>query len=77
MDVPNVRREEYQLVNIDDGFLNLMDKDGVAKDDVKIPEGDIGKEIDNGFEAGKDLMITIISAMGEEQAISCKESGAK
>ncbi|RXW18407.1 hypothetical protein EST38_g7447 [Candolleomyces aberdarensis] len=55
MDVPNVRRNEYQLVNIDDGFLNLMTQDA-------------------GFDDGKDLLVTIISAMGEEQAISFKEA---
>ncbi|KJA22078.1 hypothetical protein HYPSUDRAFT_41198 [Hypholoma sublateritium FD-334 SS-4] len=74
MDVPNVRRNEYQLVNVDDGFLNLMDADGNSKDDVKVPEGDIGKEIQTGFDDGKDLLVTIISAMGEEQAISYKEA---
>ena len=45
MDVPNVKRDEYQLVNIDEDFLNLMTSDGTPKDDVKVPEGDIGKEI--------------------------------
>ncbi|KAF5326066.1 hypothetical protein D9611_000874 [Ephemerocybe angulata] len=74
MDVPNVRRNEYQLVNVDDGFLNLMDGDGNSKDDVKVPEGDLGKEIAAGFDEGKDLLVTIISAMGEEQAISYKEA---
>ncbi|CAA7261956.1 unnamed protein product [Cyclocybe aegerita] len=74
MDVPNVRREEYQLVNIDDGFLNLMTTDGTAKDDVRVPDGDIGKDIQAGFDDGKDLLVTIISAMGEEQAISFKEA---
>ncbi|TEB30461.1 initiation factor 5a [Coprinellus micaceus] len=74
MDVPHVRRNEYQLVNVDDGFLNLMDNDGNSKDDVKVPEGDIGKEIAAGFDDGKDLLVTIISAMGEEQAISYKEA---
>ena len=54
-------------VNIDDGFLNLMSQDGASKDDVRVPEGDIGKEITAGFEEGKDLLVTIISAMGEEQ----------
>ncbi|KAF7373467.1 Eukaryotic translation initiation factor 5A [Mycena sanguinolenta] len=73
MDVPNVTRAEYQLVNIDDGFLNLMTQDGVAKDDVKVPEGDLGKELQTGFDDGKDMLVTIISAMGEEQAISYKE----
>ena len=91
MDVPNVRRTEYQLVsyipslfgkinvgfawlngctfkvNIDDGFLNLMTPDGTSKDDVKVPEGDIGTQISSGFDDGKDLLVTIVSAMGEEQ----------
>ncbi|KDQ11275.1 hypothetical protein BOTBODRAFT_35574 [Botryobasidium botryosum FD-172 SS1] len=75
MDVPNVNRTEYQLVNIDDGFLNLMTTDGTPKDDVKVPEGDLGKQIEADFEAGKDLLVTVLTAMGEEQAIGCKESG--
>ncbi|KAN0118172.1 Translation protein SH3-like domain containing protein [Russula decolorans] len=74
MDVPNVRRTEYQLVNIDDGFLNLMSPDGTSKDDVKVPEGEIGTQISSGFDDGKDLLVTIVSAMGEEQAISFKEA---
>jgi Eukaryotic elongation factor 5A hypusine, DNA-binding OB fold len=91
MDVPNVRRTEYQLVscipflfgkinvgfarlnactlkvNIDDGFLNLMSPDGTSKDDVKVPEGEIGTQISAGFDDGKDLLVTIVSAMAEEQ----------
>ncbi|KAF8583427.1 eukaryotic translation initiation factor 5A [Ramaria rubella] len=74
MDVPNVTRNEYQLVNVDDGFLNLMTQDGTAKDDVKVPEGDLGKQIQADFDEGKDLLVTIISAMGEEQAISVKDA---
>jgi translation initiation factor 5A len=74
MDVPNVTRTEYQLVNIDDGFLNLMNQDGASKDDVKVPEGEIGLIISTGFEEGKDLLVTIVAAMGEEQAISVKDA---
>ncbi|KAF9539153.1 Eukaryotic translation initiation factor 5A [Mortierella hygrophila] len=73
MDVPNVRRLEYQLVNIDDGYLNLMDNVGVPKDDVKVPEGDLGKQLQESFESGKDLLVTVLGAMNEEAAISCKE----
>ncbi|KAK7441740.1 translation initiation factor eIF5A [Stygiomarasmius scandens] len=72
MDVPNVSRTEYQLVNIDDGFLNLMTQDGTPKDDVKVPEGEIGEQIESAFNDGSDLLVTIVSAMGEEQAISFK-----
>ena len=44
-----------------------MSNDGASKDDVKVPEGDLGKQIESDFEEGKDLLVTIISAMGEEQ----------
>ena len=44
-----------------------MTSDGNPKDDVKLPEGDLGKEIQENFDAGKDLLVTIVSAMGEEQ----------
>ncbi|KAF7297090.1 Eukaryotic translation initiation factor 5A [Mycena indigotica] len=74
MDVPNVQRNEFTLVNVDDGFLNLMTSDGASKDDVKVPEGDLGKQIQDEFDSGKDLLVTIVSAMGEEQAISFKEA---
>jgi translation initiation factor 5A len=56
-------------VNVDDGFLNLMNSDGASKDDVKVPEGDLGKQIQADFEDGKDLLVTIVSAMGEEQVV--------
>ena len=58
-------------VNVDDGFLNLMDTEGNSKDDVKVPEGDLGKQIVAEFEAGKDMLVTIISAMGQESVRLC------
>lgn len=76
MEVPNVSRNEYQLVNIDDGFLNLMSNDGTPKDDVKLPDGELGEQINSAFEDGKDLMVTICSAMNEEHALSFKEAPA-
>jgi translation initiation factor 5A len=74
MEVPNVVRTEYQLIDIDDGFLNLMTNDGTTKDDVKAPEGELGEKLQADFDEGKDLLVTIISAMGEEAAISYKEA---
>jgi len=74
MEVPNVNRQEYQLVNVDEGFLNLMTSDGTAKDDVKVPEGELGSQIESEFEAGKDLLVTVVSSMGEEMALSVKEA---
>ena len=73
MPLARVLTKFYQ-VNIDDGFLNLMTQDGVSKDDVRVPDGELGEQIQSGFDDGKDLLVTIVSAMGEEQAISYKEA---
>jgi translation initiation factor 5A len=77
MDVPKVDRYEYALVNIDGNYLNLINSDGDPKDDVMVPKGDLGNQIQTDVEAGKDLLITVVSAIGEEHAISCKESPSK
>ncbi|CCD25811.2 translation elongation factor eIF-5A NDAI_0G00350 [Naumovozyma dairenensis CBS 421] len=74
MECPVVKRTEYQLLDIDDGYLSLMTMDGETKDDVKMPEGELGETMRAAFDEGKDLMVTIIAAMGEEAAISFKEA---
>lgn len=74
MEVPNVSRTEYQLIDVDDGFLSLMNPDGSTKDDVKLPEGELGEKIQADFDEGKDLLVTIVSAMGEEAAVTYKEA---
>jgi translation initiation factor 5A len=81
MEVPVVKRDEYTLMNIDDGFLNLVTTDGTPKDDVKVPEGELGEQILAHFkrteedESGSSgpIMVTILNAMGEEAAIAVKE----
>ncbi|KAI9813349.1 MAG: Eukaryotic translation initiation factor 5A [Phylliscum demangeonii] len=75
MDVPNVSRREFQLLDIsDDDFLNLMTEDGELKDDVKIPDGEIGEKIHRLFKVEeKDTNVVILKAMGEEAAIDAKE----
>lgn len=52
----------------------MIDGDGKEKNDVKLPEGEVGDQISKEFDDGADLMITIISAMGMEQAISFKQA---
>ncbi|KAF1850742.1 translation initiation factor eIF-5A [Cucurbitaria berberidis CBS 394.84] len=76
MNVPNVRRQEYQLLDVtDDGFLSLMSDDGTTKDDVKIPDGEVGEKIHKLFtEDGKDINVIVLTAMGEESAIDAKEA---
>ncbi|KAF3482966.1 eukaryotic translation initiation factor 5A-1 [Arthroderma uncinatum] len=79
MDVPNVRRQEYQLLDIsDDGFLNLMSDDGTAKDDVKLPDGEVGEKITKLFKVDeKDVNVVVLAAMGEELAMDVKEAAIR
>ena len=73
MEVPNVSRSELQLLNIEDDFLSVLLDSGDTKDDVKLPEGELGEDIKKEFAAGKTLLVTILKAMGEEACISYKE----
>jgi len=79
MEVPHVRRNEYLLANIEDGYMSLIVEGKTEpKEDVKVPEGDLGKDIETEFEAGKELIVTILTAPDEgkmvEQAISYKST---
>lgn len=74
MEVPVVKRNEFQLLDIDDGFLSLMNNDGDMKEDVRAPEGELGDKLQSEFDEGKELIVTIVSAMGEEACISFKEA---
>jgi len=74
MDVPNVVRKEYSLLNIEDGFLSLMDDSGDQREDIKVPDGEVGEEIQTKFDAGDNLLVTVLSAIGEELAVGVKMS---
>lgn len=74
MNVPNVTRMDYALLDIDEGFLSLMLPDGSTKEDVKVPEGELGEKLEAEFEEGKELMVSVVSAMGEEHCLSFKEA---
>lgn len=47
-----------QLVNISDGFLTLLKDNGDLREDLRLPEGDLGKEIESKFEANEDIMVS-------------------
>ncbi|NWV37042.1 IF5A2 factor, partial [Grantiella picta] len=72
MDVPNIKRNDYQLIGIQDGYLSLLMESGEVREDLKLPEGDLGKEIEGKFNANEDVQISVISAMNEECAVAIK-----
>ena len=49
MNVPKVSRIDYQVADVLDGYLSLMTETGELRYDIKLPEGEIGKEINDKF----------------------------
>jgi len=79
MNVPNVLRKEYQMVDMDaEGYLTLMLETGELRSDLKATEEDIAKQIRERWEASSDteVLVTVLSAMGREKVIAVK-SGTK
>ncbi len=79
VDAPVVERKEYTLNFIDDeGFMALMNESGEIKEDLKVPEEEWLKDVVDKckaiIEAGqKECLVTVVSAMGQEKLITCRE----
>jgi len=78
MEVPNVKRKDYQLIGMDDDFLSLMDDSGDTRDDLKCPaeDVDVGKEVRDAIANEADILVTVLSACGEECVIATKVNTA-
>ncbi|KAK8993951.1 hypothetical protein V6N11_008162 [Hibiscus sabdariffa] len=76
-DVPHVNRTDYQLIDIsEDGFVSLLTDSGDTKDDLRLPTDEsLLKQIKEGFAEGKDLVVSVMSSMGEEQICALKDIG--
>ena len=48
----------FQLTDIsDDGYLCLMADNGDLREDLKVPDGELGAQLRADFEAGKELLV--------------------
>jgi len=67
IDVPNVNRNDFQLIDIsDDGFATLMNDKGDTRDDLKLPEGELGTKIREEFvREDVTVIVTVMAAIGE------------
>ena len=61
MEVPNVKRKDFQLIGMDDDFLSLMDDNGDTRDDLKCPEDAVGEEIRNAIDKETDILVSCLS----------------
>ena len=75
INVPVVTRKEYQLVDIDDeDYVTLFDEEtNETTEDQKLRDKKVDFDIKKSFEEGKELIVTVISAMGESAIIDFKE----
>jgi len=77
IDVPNVNRSDFQLLDIsDDGFVSLMDDKGDTRDDLRVPgDEELAKKMREELDKGEGtIIITVLSAIGEEAIIACKNT---
>lgn len=71
-DVPNVSRQEYQFLGVDDdGFVTLMDDSGNTREDLMLPKGTeesdkLAEQINELHGEGKELCVTVLKAMKQE-----------
>eukprot|EP00695_Tsukubamonas_globosa_P001685 TRINITY_DN2747_c0_g1_i1.p1 TRINITY_DN2747_c0_g1~~TRINITY_DN2747_c0_g1_i1.p1 ORF type:complete len:126 (+),score=25.93 TRINITY_DN2747_c0_g1_i1:361-738(+) len=64
LDVPHVKRMDYQLMNVsDDNFSSLLGENGDTRNDLKLPENEMGDQIKEAFEEGHEVVVTVFSAM--------------
>jgi len=78
MEVPVVKRKDYELLSIDEeGFVSLLDDQLGTKEDLKLPEGDLGQQIKAEFDkTDGGILLTVVAAMGEEAILAFKNKPA-
>ena len=75
VDCVNVKKVEYDLVNLDgEGNTTLMDDTGEYKEDIVMnPDSDFFKEVMNAFDSGNPVLVTVLSAMGREKIVQYRQ----
>ncbi|CAI0394396.1 unnamed protein product, partial [Linum tenue] len=65
------------IFTIFSGFVSLLTDNGNTKDDLRLPSDELDCQIKDGFGEGKDLVVSVMAAMGEEQICALKDVGPK
>ena len=58
MEVPNVKRKDYQLIGMEDDYLSMMDDTGDTREDLKCPDDEIGNEIRASISNETDILVS-------------------
>lgn len=62
-----------QLVGITDGYLSLLKDNGDLREDLKLPDGDLGKEIESKFESGDEFLVCTCYMLSNSHEFVCCE----
>merc|ERR1712226_227659 len=79
VDCPFVTKTDYELVSVaDDNYVTFIDKDGEFREDLKLPDDDdlsdmVAKLKEDVENPDKNLLITVVSAMGDEKIIAYRD----
>jgi len=79
-EAPNIKREEWTVMSVDEEeYVALVDKNGNMRQDLRLPKDseddvEVSKRITDGLEAGKTIIVTVLSAMKIEKIEEAKES---
>lgn len=68
--IPEITRTVYQLCDIDDGFMSLMDNITCdTRQDICLPDNEIGRDIQQRFNNGDGMLITILIVKVDEDVM--------
>ena len=73
---PFVKSEQFTLLDVGaDGRLSLMDDDNNTRYDLNLPkDADLASQVRDQFADGREVVLTVVSAMGHEHVLSFKGS---
>ncbi len=54
----------------------MLTNEGQTKNDLKLPADEIGNQITQMFDDGKDVVVSVLAALGQEGVVAVKEAAA-
>jgi len=74
-DAQVVVSDKYQLIllNVEGERLSCLTDGGETRDDLNLPDGELGEKLEEAFASGINLQLTVLAALGREIVIDFKE----
>lgn len=48
----------------------MLQDSGEVREDLKMPEGDLGKEIESKFDAGEEILVSVVKSSTIQMSVS-------